>query len=247
MNAQRRDRRPGFTLIELVVVLGVIALIVALLLPEVTRSARPAARRTQCRNNLKQIGLALHNYHDQYGTLPPAYTVDAEGRPLHSWRTLLLPYLDQAPLYERIDLSKPWDDPANAEIAKTELWIYHCPEDRGPRHHTSYVALVTADSALRPGASLSLRGITNGTSNTLAVMEVTSDYAVPWMSPRDVDERLLMNMTPKSPLPHTGGFQGLCFDGSTKFYSADMPAEERRSLIPAVAPAASEDTKPREP
>src|SRR5690349_18772074 len=108
----RSGRR--FTLVGFFVVLGVIALLVALLLPA-NRSAGPAARRSQCVNNLKQIAMALHDYEQAHNALPPAYTVDALGRPLHSWRTLILPYLEQEPLYKTIDLSKPWNDPANAK------------------------------------------------------------------------------------------------------------------------------------
>ena len=111
----RPTQRPGYTWVEYLVVLAIIVVLIALLLPPASRSGRGEARRSQCKNNLKQIGLALHNYHDIYHVFPPAYTVDGNGKPLHSWRTLILPYLDQAPLYLKIDLSKPWDDPANAE------------------------------------------------------------------------------------------------------------------------------------
>ena len=84
-----------FTLVGFLGVLGIIALVIALLLPLARNGAGPAARRAQCTNNLKQIALALHNYEQAYKALPPAYTVDAEGRPLHSWRTLILPYLEE--------------------------------------------------------------------------------------------------------------------------------------------------------
>src|SRR5262245_46299640 len=86
--------RRGFTLLELLVVVAVIGILIALLLPA-TRSARPAARRAQCTNNLKQIALALRSYEQDHKALPPAYTVDESGRPLHSWRTLILPHLEQ--------------------------------------------------------------------------------------------------------------------------------------------------------
>ena len=122
----------GFTLNELLVVVGIIAFLIALLIPA-TRSARPAARRSQCANNLKQIALALHNYEQAHKALPPAYTVDAEGRPLHSWRTLILPYMEQEPLYRTIDLSKPWDDPANAKALETVVPVYRCPEAEAHR------------------------------------------------------------------------------------------------------------------
>ncbi len=81
--------RAGLTLVEFLVVFGIIIVLVALLLPGVRRGVPKAARRTQCKNNLKQISLALHNYHDEYQAFPPAYTMDADGQPLHSWRTLI--------------------------------------------------------------------------------------------------------------------------------------------------------------
>jgi type II secretory pathway pseudopilin PulG len=124
-----------FTLVELLVVLGVIAILIALLLP-MRRSAGEASRRSMCSNNLKQIGIALHNYADEYGAFPPAYTVDAEGKPLHSWRTLILPFIEQGPLYEKIDLSKPWDDPANKEAYDKGFPCINVPRpnwDRGRR------------------------------------------------------------------------------------------------------------------
>ncbi|HSG73025.1 MAG TPA: DUF1559 domain-containing protein, partial [Planctomycetaceae bacterium] len=113
-NSPFEKKSRGFTLLEVIVVFLVIVVLIALLMP-VTRNAGPAARRWACKNNLKQIGLALHNYHDSFGTFPPAYTVDADGKPLHSWRTLILPFVEQQSLYDSIDLTKPWDDPANAE------------------------------------------------------------------------------------------------------------------------------------
>src|SRR5262245_6205217 len=85
--------RSGFTLAEFLVVVGIIAVLIAFLLPSI-RSGGEAARRAQCTNNLKQIALALYNYEQEHKVLPPAYTVDATGRPLHSWRTLILPYLE---------------------------------------------------------------------------------------------------------------------------------------------------------
>jgi prepilin-type N-terminal cleavage/methylation domain-containing protein len=97
-------RRKGFTLIELLVVIAIIAILIALLLPAV-QQAREAARRTQCRNNLKQMGLGLHNYHDNYNMFPPGNIATAAGGWGTSWYLRILPYVDQAPLYNRINFS----------------------------------------------------------------------------------------------------------------------------------------------
>jgi len=99
----QRHRMRGFTLIELLVVIAIIAILIALLLPAV-QQAREAARRTQCKNNLKQLGLALHNYHDTFISFPLGALA-----PYHNgnWRSKILPYLDQAPLYNRLTASEP--------------------------------------------------------------------------------------------------------------------------------------------
>src|SRR4051794_6845264 len=89
----------AFRLFAGVIIVGLLA---ALLLPNYRGGApRHAARRMQCSNHLKQIGLALQNYHDDYGTLPPAYIADSTGKPIHSWRVLLLPYIEQKLLYDK--------------------------------------------------------------------------------------------------------------------------------------------------
>ena len=94
------SRGPKLTLLKLLGLIGILGMALAFFFPPV-RSAGEAARRSQCKNNLKQIMLALHNYADDHKSYPPRYTVDANGRPLHSWRTLILPWLDQAPLFDK--------------------------------------------------------------------------------------------------------------------------------------------------
>lgn len=134
-------RRLGFTLIELLVVIAIIAILIALLLPAV-QQAREAARRTQCKNNLKQIGLALHNYHDVYRTFPPGYIARGvsqtamaamESGPGFAWSLMILPQFDQAPLYESLDLHANAVDSANlAVVQSAALPMFRCPSDTGP-------------------------------------------------------------------------------------------------------------------
>ena len=133
-------RRRGFTLIELLVVIAIIAVLIALLLPAV-QQAREAARRSQCKNNLKQFGLAMHNYHDTYRVFPPGWIgVDPVTRAMAAhhggsgvgWGTLILPMMDQAPLYNRFDFNVPINAPANAPLIKTVLPAFVCPSDTAP-------------------------------------------------------------------------------------------------------------------
>src|SRR5437879_1131540 len=105
MGLSLQRRRGGFTLIELLVVIAIIAVLIALLLPAV-QQARESARRTQCKNNLKQIGLAMHNYHDANLTFPYASTYFAPGNK-HTWVEFILPHIDQAPLYNSINFNIP--------------------------------------------------------------------------------------------------------------------------------------------
>lgn len=217
-------------LLHLLWIVPIGCLVIALLLPAQRRSRRGASL-SQCKNNLKQIGLALHIYHDTYGAFPPAYTVDADGKRLHSWRTLILPYLDHAPLYNKIDFSKPWDDPVNAGAANTQVNAYHCPSVPGPYTNTSYMVVVGADTCFPGTASKSISEITDGASNTIMVVEVDSEKSVPWMSPMDVEEQFFLSLGPKSKVSHTGGLHVLMADGAARFASYNLDQKVRHALM----------------
>jgi prepilin-type N-terminal cleavage/methylation domain-containing protein/prepilin-type processing-associated H-X9-DG protein len=132
--------RAAFTLIELLVVIAIIAILIALLLPAV-QQAREAARRTQCRNNLKQIGLALHNYHDTSRMFPPGWIgVNLAGQPYvegpsgWGWAAMLLPAIDQGPLYNSMNFLAPIDAPSNDVARNAVLAAYRCPSDPSPEY-----------------------------------------------------------------------------------------------------------------
>ena len=212
------------------VALGVILIVIALLLPA-NRGSREAARRSQCRNNLRQIGLALQNYHDVYKFLPPAYTVDAEGKRLHSWRTLILPYIEQTPLYDKIDISKPWDHPVNKKAFAAKITMYRCPSTIVPPGHTTYLAVVAPNSCFPGSQAVKFSQVTDGTSNTLAVVEVDSTRAVHWMSPNDVDEAWLLNIANIKKLSHSSIVQAAMLDTSVRPLSQQTKPETLGALI----------------
>jgi prepilin-type N-terminal cleavage/methylation domain-containing protein len=142
----RKLTQRGFTLIELLVVIAIIAILVALLLPAV-QAAREAARRTQCNNNLRQIGLALHNYHDVHSAFPPGWIGavqnaqsgtgphDVNGINGFGWGTYILPYVEQSPLYHQFDFDRSIIDstgvPGNVNLLQQRLPVYFCPSDPG--------------------------------------------------------------------------------------------------------------------
>lgn len=174
--------------ILVVVALGavcVIGMLAALLLPAV-QAARNSVTTSVCTNNMKQIGLALHNYHDTYGSLPPAYIADETGQPMHSWRVLLLPFLGEQTLYEQYDFDEPWDSPNNISLSFMIPAVYQCPESQGMADETTYMAVNGPGFIFDGEASRTFAEISDGTSNTIMVVE-TDVVPVHWMSPDDVD------------------------------------------------------------
>lgn len=204
--------RSGFTLIELLVVIAIIAVLTALLLPAV-QQAREGARRVQCRNNLKQVGLALLNYEGQHRTFPSSSTSRIDfgvwspnptNYHLHSWASMLLPFLDQGPLYGQLNFNLSALDQANALQASMILPVYRCPSYTGPRFSQSplygrfsvtyalrnYAAMgatsvgnlyLQPDGVFYAQSATRVADIVDGTSNTLFVVETRESSAAVWI------------------------------------------------------------------
>ena len=131
--------------------------------------------------------MAVANYHDTYGSLPPAYVADANGRPMHSWRVLLLPFLDQRTLYEQYDFNEPWDGPNNRRLIADRPSIYALHDQTSQREpFTNYLAVVGPETAWRGAEAIRYDDIGDGTSHTILLVENVG-AAVDWTEPRDLE------------------------------------------------------------
>ena len=245
----RKDWRKR--MIEVLVVTGGLVLLVLLLLPA-TQTAREAARRSQCYNNLRQLGLALHNYHEEFGQFPPA-AIGPHDVPRHrqfSWIVALLPYLEQSNLYQRLRRDLPWDHPHNRSLlGQTHLSVLSCPSDPSPRtpddefQKTGYVAVTGAATTTGPGSTrgvidfdrgLSFREITDGTSNTLAIGEVIDGG--PWFAAGSGTARSIETwIGNRNWSHHPGGGTFLLADGSVQWFSYHVQADVLRAAATAQA------------
>lgn len=203
---------------------------VGLLLPA-TQKVREAAARTQSMNNLKQIGIAMHNYHDTMGKLPPAAICDKNGKPLLSWRVAILPYIEQQNLYNQFKLDEPWDSENNKKASSMVVKTFMHPQSPDPNSGlTHYRIFYGKDAIFDLKDSKPFAQITDGLSNTWMVVE--ADEGTPWAKP---DEFLY---DAKKPLPKFNsfnkfGFNVLYGDGSVRFISNSVPEKSIRAAITA--------------
>jgi len=191
----------------------------------------PGARR-ECRNNLKQIGIALHNYHDVHGTFPPAYVADENGKPMHSWRVLILPYLDQKPLYDRYRFDEPWNSPHNRRLASHMPDVFRCPSAKADAPMTHYVTLRSGETMFPGTEAIRFADIPDGTSNTVMVVEYAGE-PVNWMAPDDVqaeDFVKSMQRLDSDEHHHRDGTHFLVADGSVRLLKSDTPQRTLTAL-----------------
>ena len=193
---------------------------------------------TRCRHNLKQIALAMHLYHEEHGCYPPAYVADDEGRPMHSWRVLLLPYLENEDFSDRYDFGEPWNSRHNQAATRVPMRLYQCPSaDRRPGLTTNYV-VVTGEETVFPGEKpRGLHDIPDGASNTILVVEI-ADSDIHWAEPYDLSlSELLLQINADSEggisSGHRGGAMVALADGSVRFLREGIDPLELRALLTA--------------
>ena len=195
----------------------------------------PRWRRTECADHLRLIALALHDYHQMYGRLPPAHVNGPGGKPMHSWRVLILPFLHYDKLYRQYDFAEPWNSPKNLRLSKRIPHEYRCPaEERNPGA-TNYLAVVGPATAWPGSKGVRFPDIKDGTSDTILLVEA-GEATINWMEPRDMSfDRAIVgvNLDRRHGIGsrHRGGANVALADGSGRFLPDSVSPAALRSLL----------------
>ena len=208
---------------------------------------RDLSNTSQCFKNLRRIGQAMLAYEDAHGTFPPAYLADENGRPMHSWRVLILPYLDRQDLYEKYDFDEAWNGPNNSLLADEIGDLYRCPceaesvgqwlDEEVGFVDTSYMMIVGPNTLSDGPSATSLADVTDLPYDTFLVVE-TADSRIHWMDPRDLAAEDLVDESYDSSVPmiygeHPSGAHAVMCDGSVRIIpdAIDLDRLEAMSTI----------------
>jgi hypothetical protein len=238
----RRSKTPTWVIVLCclaVLSICLVPILIGLLLPAVQK-VREAANRADSTNNLKQIGLAMNAYNDANGALPPAAICDRQGKPLLSWRVAILPYIEEAALYERFKLDEPWDGPNNIKLLPLMPKTYQCRSKKGidPDNTTCYRVFTGKGTAFDGKEPINISKIPKGPSTTLLVVE--SGPGVPWTKPEEIP------YDPDRPLPKINGlwpqgFLVVMADGSARLVKKDVSETSLRAAISIKGPLPGSD------
>ena len=182
----KRHRR--FPRVGCWLVIAVIVLLCAAFWYGPVRWAREAAIATMAMCPLNQLQLAMRNYHDTYDCFPPSYVADESGRPMHSWRVLILPFVEKREIYEQYDFSEPWDGPNNRKLADRMPHTFHCPSEPDSTTFTNFMVIRGPGTAFPDEKSTSLADFRDGLGETILIAEIANSSAC-WLEPRDLDVR----------------------------------------------------------
>jgi hypothetical protein len=235
--AKRRFTLSVRKMMTLVIFIGCFLGGVTLLSRPVMR-AREAARRASCSGNLSQLAAAIHIYCGVYGILPPAHVDDEYGRPMHSWRVLILPFINQGGLYAKYNFSEPWDGPSNVKLLSQMPRIFSCPtRDAGTTAPTmtSYVVVSSPDTMFPGPHAIRFDQVTDGLSSTLMLVEVGNSQ-IPWTKPEDLDLRTMSlqindETHPAISSKHPGGANVEFADRRYRFLRDSVTASQLKSLL----------------
>ena len=202
-----------------------IGVLTGLLLPAV-QAAREAARRMQSSNNVKQLMLAIHNYEFAFKFIPTRATKSKDGEQLLSWRVALLPFVEEGALYQEFHLDEPWDSPHNIKLVPRLPTAFRHPSSQAQPGHTVYVAPFRDDTVWNVEKPR-FANITDGMSNTIAIVEVQDEHAVLWTKPDDLDLNDLENLS----FLRDPTFEAGYFDGTVRAISKSIDKGILEALI----------------
>jgi type II secretory pathway pseudopilin PulG len=225
----------GAWLLRMVVVLTFIGILIGSLLPTIG-TPREVSRRTTCLNNIRQLSIAMHSYASANGHFPPAYIADENGKPIHSWRVLILPYIEQEALYKQYSFDEPWDGPNNSKLHDVIVPGFQCPSvasgERGT--NTSYMLLAGAGTAFDCDHETAFSEVADGTTNTVLVVEVANSDTH-WMEPVDISlDEALTRFTDETKVKdccnHPGSINVSLMDGSTHSIHLPLSSEDLKAI-----------------
>ena len=149
------------------------------------RHANRMSHATRTKTSFAQVSLALHNYHDTYGSYPPAFIVDENGKPMHSWRVLILPFVDGAELYSAYDFHEPWNGPNNSKLTHRMPETFRSYTEPKSTSYTNIVVITGPDTAFPGAKSTRLQDFRDGGENTIMLAEIANSR-IPWLAPVDL-------------------------------------------------------------
>lgn len=225
----RPERKGKIVTVRLSGNVGTTGVLVGLLLPAV-QASREAARRMQASNELKQIGLAMHNYYAAYRKFPDRAIRDENGKPLLSWRVAILPFIEQQALYEQFHLDEPWDSPHNRPLMDQMPRTYADPSAIVPPGHTVFQVPQGKGLLFEQTGQTTFRDVLDGLANTIMAIECSSQAAVPWTKPADLEVDLA-NPLAKTGDNRPGGFHVLMADGAVRFIANSIDPETFKKLL----------------
>jgi hypothetical protein len=192
----------------------------------VVDAQKRAAERARSTNNLRQLGLALHTYHDMDGAFPAAASYSKDGKPLLSWRVHILPYIEQDQLYKQFKLDEPWDSEHNKKLIAKMPAVYRTPGAKDRAGFTSYLGIAGTQAMFAGKKGVAIKDVIDGTSNTILLVEADDEHAVEWTKPVDLKfdaEKPLTGLRP--------AFSALFVDGSVHYFAKQPEAKVMKALF----------------